>query len=72
MIQPSLQPDINEELHTSHPGIVRMKGLARLYVWWPGIDRQIEQVVSDCAGCQLNRQAPRVALLHPWAWPTRP
>ena len=49
-----------------------MKSLARLYVRWPGIDIQIEQVVRDCAGFQLNRQAPRVAPLHPWAWPTRP
>ena len=72
MISVSLQPDIKKELHTSHLGIVRMKGLARLYVRWPGIDRQIEQVVRDCAGCQLNRQAPRIASLHSWAWPTRP
>ena len=71
VIPPSLQPDIKKELHTSRLGIVRMKGLARLYVRWPGTDRQIEQVVGDCAGCQLNRQAPRVASLHSWAWPTR-
>ena len=55
MIPPSIQPDIKEDLHTSHSGIVRMEGLARLYVCWPGIDRQIEQVVRDCDGCQLNR-----------------
>ena len=66
VIPASLQPDIKKELHTSRLGIVRMKGLARLYVRWPGIDRQIEQVVRDCAGCQLNRQAPRVASLHSW------
>ncbi|XP_060094815.1 LOW QUALITY PROTEIN: uncharacterized protein K02A2.6-like, partial [Heteronotia binoei] len=27
-----------ESLHETHPGIVRMKALARSYVWWPRMD----------------------------------
>ena len=27
------------ELHTGYAGIVRMKSLARLHVWWPNLDR---------------------------------
>ena len=37
------QEDMLEELHTGHPGIVRMKELARSYLRWPNIDQEIEQ-----------------------------
>ena len=60
------------ELHEGHPGIVRMKGLSRMYVWWPGIGKDIEQTVRGCTECQLNQSSPPVAPLHPWSWPTRP
>ena len=60
------------ELHISHPGMRRMKSLARSIVWWPGIDGQIEQVVRNCSPCQQSRPKPPHAELHPWPWPTRP
>ena len=40
-----LRPQVLAELHTSHPGIVRMKELARAHVWWPGLSESIEQAV---------------------------
>ena len=60
------------ELHEGHPGCTRMKGLARMYVWWPGITKDIENTVRHCSECQQHQSTPPVAPLHPWAWPTRP
>ena len=37
------------QLHEGHPGMSRMKGVARMYVWWPGITGDIERAVHDCA-----------------------
>ena len=60
------------ELHVGHPGIGRMKALARSIVWWPGIDHDVEAVVRGCAACQESRDSPPHRELHPWPWPSHP
>ena len=59
-------------LHEVHPGIGRMKSFSRGYVWWPGIDEQIENCVKECNECQLSRKSPPPVPMHPWSWPDRP
>ena len=49
-----------------------MKSLARSYIWWPGLDADIESKVQHCDVCQASRPAPPKAPLHPWEWPTQP
>ena len=68
----ALQSKVLRELHKNHPGVVRMKALARSYVWWPGLDNDIEHHVKNCQPCQTVRNSPPSAPLHPWLWPTRP
>ena len=43
-----LQPKMSKLLHETHPGITRMKSLARSYVWWPGIDKGLECIAKSC------------------------
>ena len=42
-----------------------------MYVWWPGIDTDVEKMVK-CESCQAVQSMPPLAPLHPWRWPTRP
>uniref|UniRef100_A0A3B3IN70 Gypsy retrotransposon integrase-like protein 1 n=1 Tax=Oryzias latipes TaxID=8090 RepID=A0A3B3IN70_ORYLA len=66
------RPCVLQELHSAHPGVVKMKSLARSYVWWPNIDAQIESQVKSCHSCQQLQREPRLAPLHPWVWPSSP
>ena len=59
-------------LHEGHPGVTRMKRLARGYVWWPGMDKALESVVKSCIECQENQKSPTRAPMHPWEWPDCP
>jgi len=35
-----------------------MKSLARMYVRWPGISKDIEVTVRGCFECQINQATP--------------
>ena len=72
IVPPTLQDKVLEELHASHPGISRMKAIARSYTWWPGLDKEIEDLIKSCPACSSLRNAPSVAPLHPWLWPSQP
>ena len=43
----NLQPEVLEMVPEGHVCIVKTKSFARLYVYWPGIDKDIEQNVSE-------------------------
>ncbi|CAL9695388.1 unnamed protein product [Knipowitschia caucasica] len=49
-----------------------MKEMARSYFWWPGLDKQIEELAKSCLSCQNTRNSPPAAPLHPWDFPQAP
>ncbi len=55
VIPSKYQEQVLVELHMDHPGMVRMKSIARLHVRWCTLDRDIEQTVRDCHEWQTNR-----------------
>ena len=49
-----------------------MKSLARMFVWWPGLEKDIENSVQQCSEYQESQAHPPAAPLQPWSWPSRP
>lgn len=58
-----LQGLLLDELHECHPGMCCMKALARSFIWWPGIDQDIEDRVRFCADCVNTQITPRAVPL---------
>jgi len=42
-----------------------MKALARSHFWWPGMDKEVENLAKSCIGCQENKKAPPKVQIHP-------
>ena len=71
VIPEKYQPQFLKDLHASHPGIVRIKGIAILiYVGTINID--IEATVRKYLSHQSIRNQPPLVMLHSWPWPIRP
>ena len=58
------------ELHRDRPGIGKMKSVARRYMWLPGMDQQIEELVKSYPDCLAVGKTPPIAPLQPWEWPS--
>ena len=68
-IPSSLRPQLLKELHDGHVGVCRMKALARSFVWWPGLDREIEAMAASCDACKTTAANPTKVSWHPWQYP---
>lgn len=72
VIPPTLRQAILNDLHVGHIGVVKMKGLARSFVYWPGIDADIEAAVRSCTECARHATAPPKFSSHHWEYPSSP
>ena len=72
VVPPQGRKAVLQDFNEGHPGMTRAKGLARMFVWWPGLESDIEQSVKQRAACQQQQPDPPLAPLQPWKWPSRP
>ena len=73
LIPPALRREVLSQIHEGHLGMERSKLRARELVYWPNMNKQIEDVVSSCTICQelrhRNAQEPMIPHeipQHPW------
>ncbi|XP_062704602.1 uncharacterized protein K02A2.6-like [Aedes albopictus] len=55
-----------KQLHRGHPGIERVKAIARGSIYWPNIDDDIGEYVRNCSSCANAQKSPPQAEPHPW------
>lgn len=59
--------NFEQSLRVSHGLMaVKMKLLARSYVWWPTIQSDIKKHVTDCEICQATRSVPKEIASTKW------
>ena len=71
LIPSAMRLDVLDKIHQGHQGIVKCRSRARQSVWWPGISREIQDMVQSCricAGYKTNTPEP----LNPTGFPERP
>ncbi|CAI2738976.1 unnamed protein product [Dicrocoelium dendriticum] len=72
VIPTKLQRRVLSQFHEGHPGISRMKSIARSYAYWPFMDQDIENVVRSCSSCAMAAKLPVKCELHSWPIPNGP
>lgn len=54
IIPGNMRREIVTKLHESHFGLTKTKQRARQSVFWPSINNDIEQIITNCRTCQLK------------------
>ena len=62
----NLREKVLSNLHNNHTGIVRMKMIARSYIWWPAYNKDIESYVQSCEICQTSQNVKRNVGIRSW------
>ena len=44
-----------DKLHECHQGVVKCRLRAKLSLWWPGLSKQLEELVTNCTACARER-----------------
>ena len=71
IIPSALRLDVLDKIHTGHQGIQKCRERAKSGVWWPGLSKQIEDLVRECSTC-IKTKVNRVEPMIPSKLPERP
>ncbi|UYV82228.1 K02A2.6-like [Cordylochernes scorpioides] len=66
IIPRKFRENMKKELHLVHMGVVKMKSLTRNFIWWSGMDGEIEEIARSCKECEFNEHTPKSESVHRW------
>ena len=67
IVPTELRSDMLRRIHEGHLGMDKCKALARTTLFWPGMSRDIESLISRCSVCNAHcrKQQKETLLPHP-------
>ena len=71
VIPSSMRSEMLEKLHRGHQGVTKCREWARQSIWWPGLSKQLEELVKNCKEC-CRHQSQRAEPLVPSVLPSLP
>ena len=72
VIPTSIRLEMLDRIHKGHQGVTKCQERAKQVLWWPGLSRQIEDLVKQCHKCTEGRtnmkepMIPSVVPDRPW------
>ena len=51
VVPAALRLEMLDHIHTGHQGISKYRERVRQSIWWPGLSRQLEELVKNCSTC---------------------
>lgn len=67
VVPQTLRKRVLLDLHSAHFGVTRMLSLARGFCWWPGLDKDIKTLISNCPNCMERKNNPP-EIYHHWSY----
>ncbi|XP_061132648.1 uncharacterized protein K02A2.6-like [Syngnathus typhle] len=71
VIPKTLRDDMLNKLHEGHLGITKCRERAKQSVWWPGLSKDLKQLIEKCDTCARERVNNRETMLGT-EFPSRP
>ena len=68
LIPSAMRLEVLDKIHQGHQGITKCRERAKHAVWWPGLSRQIKDMVSSCRVCathKINQPEPLCPTVFP-------
>ena len=65
VVPKSLRKETLDKIHRGHQGIERCRARARMAVWWPGLSKEIVELVKSCRECTKRFTLKHESLIPP-------
>ena len=72
IIPSNLRNRVLDLVHASHIGTAGMKAVARSFIYWPGLDQDINLIAKACSSCNKYGKSLPANPEHPWIRTTKP